>query len=138
MAPRMILTVLAVSLTTGCAVGPSLKSWSPAQSAGGAKATIATAREKLSGEVLSIDDGSLLLLQDDGVGSLRLVRIPLVEIASVQEGESKAERWNDKQQERYRLLARYPAGVTPELERRLLAAYGFKKVEDASRWQADP
>lgn len=81
----------------------------------------------LRGELLAVEDSTLLLAVE---GSLH--RVPL---RAVVRGAAPRLGFTDRLEpgtrERLRLISRYPQGVSPDLERRLLQAYGREAVTPA-------
>lgn len=109
-----------------CYTGPSVKSFTPAQAPRGIAAYLRLERGKtrIQGELLEVQDTALLVLRDDA-------RVTIVPLRAIRAGYFPkrgiligAGRMHPKDRERLRLVCRFPAGLTPELRARLLAAYG--------------
>lgn len=114
-----------------CSVGPRAEKFVPAHRPGGAEVRLDFGRRKGSavGELIAVQDTALLIL----VASV----IELVPLASIDRGAvtasgsraSFSRRPTPETRERLRLLSRYPNGVTPELLRQLLEAYGQAELK---------
>jgi len=85
---------------------------------------------RFSGELLAVRDSTLLVLREDDA---HVVEVPIRAIRSgsfQQHGTlidgGKIER---TKREKLRLMSRFPGGLSPELEARLLAAYGQTEPE---------
>ena len=129
MSMRPALGVFALGLLAACAVGTTGGSYEPAKGPAGARVTLeVTDHREVVGELLAVEDTSLLVLQER-----QLVRVPLPLIASGNApkvsftGPTLMAR-RDESRERLRLISRYPQGMNPELEARLLEAYGQSRV----------
>lgn len=115
-----------VLLGLACSVGPRAEKFAPARGPGGAEVRLELGREKrlAVGELIAIQDTALLIRRDSV--------IELVSLASIRRGAATASgsravfsrKPTPATRERLRLLSRYPNGVTPELLRQLLDAYG--------------
>lgn len=126
---RALVVPLLIAVTWGaCYTGPSVKSFAPAQSPRGIAADLRVDRGKtrIQGELLEVQDSALLVLRDGP-----RPRVTIVPLRAIRAGFfpnvgtlSGAGRMAPKDRERLRLLSRFPAGLTPELRARLLAAYG--------------
>lgn len=114
-----------------CSVGPRAERFAPARSPGGAQVRLEFGKGKRSvvGELIAIQDSAMLILADSA--------IELVPLASIRRGAATASgsrasflrRPTPVTRERLRLLSRYPGGVTPDLLRQLLEAYGQTEVK---------
>jgi len=85
---------------------------------------------QFSGELLAVRDSTLLVLREDDA---HVVEVPIGAIRSAsfrQHGtlidDGKIRR---SDREKLRLRSRFPGGLSPELEARLLAAYGQTEPE---------
>lgn len=113
-----------------CVVGQHLDSFEPANGPAGGTVTLTTKVKPIGymGELLAVEDSALLLVRND-----TLMRVPSSLIRSIDAPYGGGSGKLDKhQREKLRLISRYPKGVTPDLEQRLLAAYhqpGVKVVE---------
>lgn len=131
MTMRPTLEACALALLAACAVGTTGGSYEPAKGPAGATVTLELGgRRQLVGELLAVEDASLLVLQDR-----QLVRVPLPLIVSGKApkvsftGQTLTGKVGESR-ERLRLISRYPQGVSPELEARLLEAYGQSRVRE--------
>jgi hypothetical protein len=110
-----------------CSIGPKVEGYQPAQGPAGAEVTIALTDDRtVGGELLAVEDTTFLL-----VSGRELVRIGMGGVRTL-----KAPRFSASRQllvtaparERLQRISRYPQGVSPELEARLLEAYGLSDV----------
>ena len=128
---RRTCSVILVAALAACSVGTSAKQFEPAGKPGGAEVALDFGRRRLplQGELLAVEDSALVVLHSDSVA-----RVPLSVIRSGQlvPRGSRATfirgRLSENMRERFRLLSRYPDGLSPELLQRLLAAYGQTDV----------
>jgi hypothetical protein len=116
----------ALVLTAGCAIGPSLSSFPPAASPGGVEVTLGLhAGPTVAGELLAVEEAALLLVTAEG----ELLRAALAGVVRLW---ARYGRYplplSDASKARLRALARYPEGVSPGLERRLVEVYGRREV----------
>jgi hypothetical protein len=125
-----LLTLLA--LVAACPIGPTVESFTPARSPHGIAANIRLrdrAKTQIVGELLEVRDSTLLILRD----TTRVLLIPIRAIRTgsfpkrgtlITDGDlTRGDR------EKLRLVSRFPAGLRPELEAQLLAAYGQTEPE---------
>src|SRR5687767_10293468 len=113
--------MIALLLLAACVVGTTGRSYAPARGPAGAMVSLElSGRRMVSGELLAVEEATLLVLQEQ-----QLVRIAMAMIDS-----GKAPRisfagrsMSADTRERLRLVSRYPQGVSAELEERLLRAY---------------
>lgn len=106
-----------------CHVGPSTRTWAPANGPHGIAADLRLKRSRVQGELLEVQDSALLVLRDE-----RVVLVPLAAIRVGAFSQRGALIWDGRTSAgtlpRLRLVSRFPAGLTPEIRARLLAAYG--------------
>ena len=123
--------VIALMSLAGCSVGTSVKNYAPAKSPAGATVKLElTGNREMGGELLAVQDSSLLVRSDN---QLIRVHLPLIQSGKVPKLTFTGAELNGGQvREHLRLLSRYPQGVSPELESRLLEAYGQAAVQEAS------
>ena len=110
----------------GCAVGPTTRTFGPATGPQGIAANLRVRwgpKGRIQGELLEVQDTALVLLSAN-----RVVLVPLRVIIAGQFSrrgtlieEGRASR---RSLDRLRTVSRFPAGLTPEIRTRLLAAYG--------------
>jgi hypothetical protein len=123
-----------VCLTNGCSFGMTARKYRPAQDPQGVIMRLDTAQGQLSGELIEVRDDGIVLLADQ---MLRL--LPYTAILS-SELDQTASRYSISRraapepdvQEHLRLLSRFPQGLSPELMRQLLDAYGQTELAGAS------
>jgi hypothetical protein len=123
-----LLAGLAIAVVvTGCHVGPNAQSYTVARTPYGARLALMVADERFEAELLAVRDSGLLVLRSN--------QLLLVPFRSIDDARSAGgahvgvelrdgRRPTSDEMERLRIQSRYPQGVTPELERRLLEAYG--------------
>ena len=123
--------LIALALLAGCMVGTTVKNYAPAQGPAGATVKLElTGNRTLAGELLAVQDSSLTILSG---GQLIRVRMPLVQTGNAPKlSFTAAELKNGGVRERLRLISRYPQGISPDLETRLLQAYGQTGVQETS------
>ena len=127
-APRVRLTALI--LMTACSVGTTGRNYAPAKGPAGATVTLElTGKRTMVGELLAVEPGTLLVLSGN-----QLFRVALL---AFQSGKGpkvvfRGTPLQDELRERLRLISRYPQGVSPELEARLLEAYGQTGIQEVS------
>lgn len=120
---RLLLPLL---LALGCTVGTTSSRFQPARGPAGADLHLTLAGGRtVAGELLGFSSNDLLVLERSrlfrvSVGALRELRGPKVKFRG---SDLPADT-----RERLRLISRYPQGVSPELERQLLQAYGQEAV----------
>ena len=111
-------------LLGACYVGPSVKRYAPAHGPAGAAVKLELRGDRtVGGELLAVEDGTLLLLE-----ARQLVRVDVAAIRSLRGPNISTGALDDAARERLRLVSRYPQGVSPELEASLLLAYGAGPV----------
>lgn len=124
MRPGLVgLILLALS---ACGIGGSVSGWRPSTQAGGTEIELDLGNlRKVKGELITLDSAGFLVLE-----SGRLVRVDPVAVRSGSAYKTSFDSppSNDVR-ERLRLMSRYPQGVSGEVERSLLEAYGFSEVE---------
>lgn len=127
--------LLSLAAALSCYVGPSIRNFEPAASARGVQAylRVGKQRTKVEGELLAVRDSTLLVLRDGE--RVAVVPILLIRSARFEKVDLLIEgnRLSARDREQMRLFSRFPAGLTPELEARLLAVYGQSAAD-----QVDP
>jgi hypothetical protein len=118
---RMPLVAFALaSLVAGCRLGPEVNTYPPANTLAGMELTVRLNGGSVTGELLSVRDTELVLVihqpDPDSSGLPRLARV------------LAPSHWSRTESERHRLLSRYPQGISPQLEARLLAAYEAERI----------
>jgi hypothetical protein len=120
--------LIALILLAGCAVGSKAKNYAPAQGPAGATVELElVGKPALTGELLAVADSSLLVQSD---GRLHRVRWSLIASGKAPKVSFTGPTPEAEVRERLRLISRYPQGVSPELQSRLLQAYGQTGVEE--------
>lgn len=125
---RRTVIIALSALALACHIGPRTDDIEVAHQPGGASITI-TARSGtvLDGELLAESDSGLVMLWAGQVGYIPYAqtskfKAQTIEVSTAAAQPSAADR------ERLRLMSRFPQGLTPDLETRLLAALHQKTV----------
>lgn len=115
-----IVALALVPLITSCSMGPKVETWQPATGPDGLELTVPVGEQSVTGELLAVRDTELILVihqpNPDSAGLPRLAKV------------AAPHSWSEQKTERYRLLSRYPQGVSPELEARLASAYEMRSI----------
>jgi len=126
---RSILLSVTVLWAAACYHGPSLQKFEPAHAPDGIDADLRLAHARVHGELLAVEDTALIVLSERN-------KVVLVPFRKVKTGDFRDlgpllgdGKPSQDTVERLRLVSRFPAGLTPELRGRLLAAYGQTEVE---------
>lgn len=138
MKPLVLFRVLIPLLVlgwTGCHVGPSVRTFGPAQSPEGIRTTLHLQR---SGAV----EGELLAVRDDGLVLRTASAVVLAPYAAINEARfaqrkgltrgqvgSRERRPPPSVREELRLLSRFPQGLDGDVLQRLLALHGQSYVQ---------
>lgn len=133
--PRLVSVLLVLSVAiTGCVLGSRVATFPPAQTPGGVDVTLRFGSSQLAGELLAVEDTSLLIAvrwpNPDSSNTPRLARVATRGIRAVAGPVSTRQGWAKSDPVRFRNVARYPQGVSTALEARLVAAYAV----DSVRW----
>lgn len=131
---RLLIAAGLAASVAACTLGTTLDRFAPAHAAGGARVTITLRQATIGGELLAVEDTAVFLAtrlpEVPGSGAMTpLVRVPLRSIRTITGGRTVNGKWTDADRARFRILSRYPDGVSADLERRLLEAYGTTSVE---------
>ena len=111
-------------LLAACSIGPSGKSYGPAKGPAGAAVEIELHRNGgIGGELLAVEDTTLMLVQNR-----QLIRVAIPAVKSLRGPRISTRQLDEPMRRRLRLISRYPQGVSPDLEARLLRAYGAPAV----------
>jgi hypothetical protein len=86
-----------------------------------------TGQPRIRGELLAVEERALLILQDR---ELTRVMFQRIRSGRAPDGGFRGRVMTGDVRERLRLISRYPQGVSPELEARLLQAYGTTAVRE--------
>ena len=118
----------ALLLLAACSVGTTGRTYAPAKGPAGATVSLdLTGKRTVSGELLAVEEATLLVLQER-----QLIRVGVTLIASGKAPKVSFTAWTEAARERLRLISRYPQGVSPELEARLVEAYGVTGIREIS------
>jgi len=118
--------LLLLVCTLACPVGTSVRHFEPAGSAHGVQADLRLGKHwtRLQGELLEVRDSTLVLLRNSEkvtVVPIRLIRSARFAKVDIQ---MESNRLSQERRDQLRLFSRFPGGLTPELEARVLALYG--------------
>ena len=107
-------------------VGSSGSHYPPAQGPAGAIVSLDLEdKRRITGELLAVEEAALLLLQER---AMTRVALPVIRSGKAPKIYFSGAKLDAATRERLRLVSRYPQGVSPELEARLLQAYGTTSV----------
>ena len=123
---RRGLTGLILLGLSACSIGGAVSGWRPSTQAAGTEIELDLGNLRtVKGELITLDSAGFLVLE-----SGRLVRVDPIAVkgGSGYKTSFDSPLSNDAR-ERLRLMSRFPQGVSPEVERSLLEAYGFSQVE---------
>lgn len=128
MKPPAAVTLVTLALA-GCSVGPRVEKFRPAQEPAGVETELRLANRTIAGELLALENAGLLVLSER-----RVVRVPYRAIQRGSFGQlglfmTKGVAPPADKRERLRLVSRFPQGLSEDLLRDLLAAYGQAEVE---------
>jgi len=126
---RACIAVTSALLCAACYHGPSISEFGPVQGPHGIDADLRLQKTRVRGELLEVQDTALIVLTD----SNKVVSVPLRGIRAgafdklgVMMGEGMEPQ---PSLAKLRPFSRFPAGLTPELRARLLAAYGQTEAQ---------
>ncbi len=122
---------IAMLFLPACKVGKSAKDLPIATLPGGAPVTVALEGMRVNAELIAVrDDGVVLTLRQ------KLTFFPFASLGGLAVEQmqdsyrlSPGERPVPEKRERLRLISRFPQGLTPEIERLLLAQMGQSAIE---------
>jgi len=128
---RLRLAVIVISAALACSVGTKAKNFPPAREPAGATVQIHYGRAslRLAGELLAVQEDGLLGRTGDTVW---LAPNPVLRRGVIMTRGMRAAfsgRLEGSTRERFRLLSRFPQGVTSAVLRQVLTAYGRDSVE---------
>lgn len=124
-----LATTLATLTFTACVIGGNVKTFQPAGAAGivmhfmFAGSSVAHAAE-----VLAVRDSGLVVVHADSLKLLRYADTRELDFRPVKRRVTGGRPLGPVLREEVRILTRYPQGISPDLERRLLAAYGQTQI----------
>ena len=134
---------LAVLSLSACHVGPQIKDLELANNPEGATVEVqvlpADGRDKLKfeGELLEIRDDGIVFSgtsADDAADQVifvawsRATRVRATEFGGYRAEIGRSLEWSDETKERFRLISRFPQGISPEIMEGLLAAHRQEEV----------
>lgn len=123
---RASLGGLALLALFGCSIGGSVAGWRPSAQAAGTEIELDLGgMHKVKGELIALDSAGFLVLEPT-----RLVRVDPQELRGGSGYKTSFDSpLSAETRDRLRLMSRYPQGVSPDVERALLEAYGWRRVE---------
>ncbi len=129
---RRYIAISSVLVFAACYHGPSIYKFAPVQGPAGIDADLRLrSKTVVQGELLEVQDSSLIVLSDSG----RVVSVPVGAIGRGRFGtlgDLIADGVNPESAlAQLRNFSRFPGGLTPGLRARLLAAYGQTEVDVA-------
>jgi len=139
---KVVLSLAAVSLTA-CHVGPQVKDLDLANNPEGATIEVqvlpADGQDKLKfeGELLEIrDDGIVFSGASDAEADDELIlvvwsratRVRAIEFGGYRAEVGRSLEWSAETKERFRLISRFPQGISPEIMDGLLAAHRQERL----------
>ena len=126
---RGYVAISSLFLLAACYHGPSIYKFGPVRGPDGVDADLRLQKARVRGELLEVQDSTLIVLTD----SNKVVSVPLSGVRSGafdKLGEIIGEGMNlESALAKLRPFSRFPAGLTPELRARLLAAYGQTEAQ---------
>lgn len=130
----LLSLVMLACLINGCSVGMTAREYRPAQAAEGVIMRVRTAQGQLSGELIEVRDAGIVVLVDQKLRLLPYTVILSSKVDQTDSGYAISQRTVPKPdvQAHLRLLSRFPQGLTPELMRQLLDAYGQTELAGAN------
>jgi hypothetical protein len=125
---RSIVVSAVVALISACYHGPNLQTFLPAQGPEGIAAAPRVGKTTVRGELLEVQDTALIVLTDSG--KIVLARLSDIDrgVFGQRGGLNLYGHWGRSARRQLRYLSRFPAGMTPKVRARLLAAYGQTEV----------
>jgi hypothetical protein len=127
---RAVLLLPVAAVVSACFTGPAVESFRPAMSPRGVEVTVFVRGRggTASGELLEVRDTALLVMRFE-----RVALVPAAEIRRISARGYFVPRTrpalNAGARARLRLVSRYPAGLSEEALRQLLASTGQTEVE---------
>lgn len=123
-ASRSIALAITVVLAAGCHVGPTVATYPPARSPYGVTGSFVVGDTTVEAELLSVGDSSFVLLRNHQVVELPYAAIASANFPQVHIRMDRKAHPSYELLARLRILSRFPQGLSAELERKLLEAYG--------------
>ena len=126
---RRYIVISSVLVFAACYHGPSIYTFDPVRRPTGVDADLRLKKQRVSGELLEVQDSAVIVLTD----SKRVVLVPLRAVQAGlfdKLGTLLIEGLDPHSAlAKLRSFSRFPFGLTPELRARLLAAYGQTELE---------
>lgn len=139
------LFALVLSALAGCHVGPQIGELAALRQPGGAHVVVAAAAAADAQQSGPAYEGELVAVRDDGVvlalrsaepktrlsflGWPAITRLTATALPGFATRVQVGEPPNETALDRWRLVSRYPQGLSAELEAELLAAYGQESLD---------
>lgn len=121
---RLIVSAVLAALLSGCAVGPRVERFAPAQKPSGVEASLKfLAGTSVTGELLEVENAALVILNGNEVTRVAYTAIRSGTFAQTGITIQERKPLSVTEREQLRLLSRFPQGLTPPLLASLLAAY---------------
>jgi hypothetical protein len=126
---KILLTLLVTIPAAACMTGPSAQSFTPVREAGGVQLLVSGKKASVIGELLEVRENELVVLEKlkKKAGGSKGCMLSLVAFREVRNASFKGVslKWNggvpnESEREELRLLARFPAGITPPVMHELL------------------
>ena len=115
--------ILAAIALTGCHFGATPQSFAPAQGPAGVVASIEFSHGTVEAELLNVRDSAIVVLNQDHVVLVPYRAIRHATFLNAPEKLNHGETPNVQTRAALRSLSRFPQGLSPALEQRLLLAY---------------
>lgn len=116
--------ILLTGIALGCNFGQRVGNLTVAHQPGGIRATVGERNGTfVVAELLAVDDTGLVLLWSKQVGYLRFASALTLKSDDISLSFAEPGSPSNDERVRLRLMSRFPQGLTPDLEARLLAAY---------------
>jgi len=126
---RAYIAVAGALLLAACYHGPSIDTFEPVQGPHGVTADLRFEDTRVRGELLEVQDTTLLVLTD----SNKVVSVPLrsIRVGTFDKLDTMISEGMELQSAlaALRPFSRFPTGLTPALRARLLAAYGQAEAQ---------
>lgn len=141
---RLQIYTAILVLLSACHVGPLIDQIHAAREPGGACVLIEIAqwgtqkKQKYEGELLEVrDDGLVVALQSDSIRDTHIAFVPwnivyrvkATTLPGIQSTTPQTERRREIAIKEFRIVSRYPQGLSPELLDRLLASFDQKAMD---------
>ncbi len=114
----IVIAVAAAAVVYGCTVGTTAKQFGPANQPGGATIVLHMRTRTIAGELIAIEKSTVVM-----ASAGQLYRVVSDSVRRV-ESPYGGPRFGAQMAR----VSRYPSGLTPALERRLLEAYGQPSI----------